>query len=62
LYVENANKKTFTSYTYAGSLAGVDGVSMNRNPDASASGTFVLHTSISSRTTSPGTRADGSAF
>jgi hypothetical protein len=55
-------KKSVTSYTYSGSLAGVDGVSMNRNPDATASGTFVLHTSISARSTSPGTRTSGSAF
>ncbi len=60
--LKNANRKTVTSYTYPGSLAGVDGVSMNRNPDASASGTFVLHTSISTRSTSPGTRTNGSAF
>jgi beta-lactamase superfamily II metal-dependent hydrolase len=57
-----SGKKTITSYTYPGSLAGVDGVSMNRNPDASASGTFVLHTSISTRSSSPGTRTNGSAF
>jgi beta-lactamase superfamily II metal-dependent hydrolase len=55
-------KKTVTSYTYSSSLAGVDGVSMNRNPDASASGTFVLHTSLSTLSSSPGTRASGSAF
>ncbi len=55
-------KKTVTSYTYSSSLAGVDGVSMNRNPDASASGTLVLHTSISTRSSSPGTRASGSTF
>ncbi|HVG60370.1 MAG TPA: lamin tail domain-containing protein [Hyalangium sp.] len=60
--LKNASAVNVTSYTYAGSLAGVDGVSMNRNPDASASGTFVLHTSISSRSSSPGTRANGSAF
>lgn len=60
--LKDASAKNVTSYTYTGSLAGVDGVSMNRNPDASASGTFVLHTSISSRSASPGTRANGSAF
>jgi hypothetical protein len=60
--LKSSNKKTLTSYTYAGSLAGVDGVSMNRNPDASASGTFVLHTSISTQDASPGTRANGSPF
>jgi endonuclease/exonuclease/phosphatase family metal-dependent hydrolase len=50
------------AYTYAASLAGQDGVSMNRNPDASATGGFVLHTALSSRAASPGTRANGSAF
>ncbi len=50
------------SYTYAASLAGQDGVSMNRSPDGSATGSFVLHTTLSSRAASPGTRADGSAF
>jgi beta-lactamase superfamily II metal-dependent hydrolase len=60
--LKNASRKTVTSYTYSSSLGGVDGVSMNRNPDASASGTFVLHTSISTRSTSPGTRTNGSAF
>lgn len=60
--LKSSNKKTLTSYTYAGSLAGVDGVSMNRNPDASTSGTFLLHTSISTQDASPGTRANGSPF
>ena len=50
------------TYTYAASLAGQDAVSMNRNPDGSATGNFVLHTSLSSRGASPGTRANGSAF
>ncbi len=50
------------AYTYAASLAGQDGVSMNRSPDGGATGGFVLHTALSSRAASPGTRADGSAF
>ncbi|MCY1022692.1 lamin tail domain-containing protein [Pyxidicoccus sp. MSG2] len=50
------------AYTYAASLAGQDGVSMNRNPDGSATGSFVLHTSLSTLSASPGTRANGSAF
>jgi endonuclease/exonuclease/phosphatase family metal-dependent hydrolase len=49
-------------FAYPSSLAGTDGVSMNRNPDGSASGSFVLHTAISSLQRSPGTRADGSAW
>ncbi|MFL5347220.1 MAG: lamin tail domain-containing protein [Hyalangium sp.] len=60
--LKNAAGTTITSYTYASSLAGTDGVSMNRSPDASASGTFVLHTSVSSLSGSPGKRANGTAF
>lgn len=50
------------SFSYTSALSGTDGVSMNRNPDATASGTFVLHTAISSLKGSPGTRSNGSAF
>jgi hypothetical protein len=50
------------NFAYTAALAGTDGVSMNRSPDASATGTFVLHTSISSLKGSAGTRANGSAF
>lgn len=53
---------TVTSYSYPSSLSGTDGVSMNRNPDASATGSWVLHTSISSLSSSGGTRANGTAF
>jgi beta-lactamase superfamily II metal-dependent hydrolase/fibronectin type 3 domain-containing protein len=63
--VKNGATKQATvvdSFTYSGSLAGVDGVSMNRNPDASTSGTFVLHTSLSLLSASPGTRANGGNF
>ena len=49
------------TFTYVSSLSGTDGVSMNRTPDAST-GTFVLHTSISSLASSPGKRATGAAF
>lgn len=53
---------TVNSFAYTSSLSGTDGVSMNRNPDASATGTFVLHTAISSLKGSAGTRASGAAF
>jgi hypothetical protein len=53
---------TVNSFTYTSALSGTDGVSMNRNPDASATGTFVLHTAISTLKGSAGTRANGSAF
>jgi hypothetical protein len=35
---------------------------MNRSPDASATGTWVLHTSISTLQSSGGKRANGTAF
>jgi hypothetical protein len=50
------------SFSYTSSLAGTDGVSMNRSPDGTATGTFVLHTSISSAARSPGVRASGAAW
>jgi endonuclease/exonuclease/phosphatase family metal-dependent hydrolase len=53
---------TVTSYSYPSSLSGTDGVSMNRNPDTSATGSWVLHNTISSLTSSGGTRANGTAF
>ena len=60
--LKNASSKTVTSYTYASSLASTDGVSMNRSPDASASGTFVLHTSLSTLKSSGGKRPNGTAY
>jgi endonuclease/exonuclease/phosphatase family metal-dependent hydrolase len=53
---------TVTSYAYPSSLSGTDGVSMNRSPDGSATGSFVLHTSVSSLTSSAGKRASGTAY
>ena len=50
------------SFTYALSLASVDGVSMNRSPDATAAGVFALHTAIAAAPASPGKRASGSDF
>lgn len=50
-----------SSYTYSSTLAGTDGVSMNRSPDAST-GSFVLHTALSSSASSPGKRVTGVAF
>jgi hypothetical protein len=48
--------------TYPAALASVDGVSMNRNPDANAAGVLGLHTDISSAPSSPGRRANGAPF
>ena len=53
---------TVTSYTYPSSLSGTDGVSMNRNPDATATGGWVLHTALGSLTSSAGKRANGTAY
>ena len=53
---------TIDSFTYSSSLSGTDGVSMNRSPDASATGTFVLHTTLSPLSSSGGKRVNGTAF
>ncbi|WP_224366411.1 carboxypeptidase regulatory-like domain-containing protein [Hyalangium versicolor] len=50
------------TFTYSSGLASADGVSMNRSPDATAEGSFVLHNAISPLAASAGTRANGSAF
>jgi Lamin Tail Domain len=50
------------SFAYTSALAGTDGVSMNRNPDGTAAGAFVLHTSISSAQSSPGVRASSAPW
>ncbi|MEO7735219.1 MAG: lamin tail domain-containing protein, partial [Kofleriaceae bacterium] len=53
---------TVDSVTYTSVLSNVDGVSMNRNPDGDAAGTFVLHTALTTAMRSPGVRATGAAF
>ncbi|QRK13579.1 lamin tail domain-containing protein [Archangium violaceum] len=60
--LKNAAGTTVSSTTYTSSLSGTDGVSMNRSPDASSGGSFVLHTTLSSLSSSPGKRVSGSAF
>ncbi|HZH74724.1 MAG TPA: lamin tail domain-containing protein [Archangium sp.] len=60
--VKNASGVTVNTTTYASSLASTDGVSMNRSPDASSGGTFVLHTTLSSLASSAGKRVSGAAF
>ena len=60
--VKNATGVTVNTTTYASSLASTDGVSMNRSPDASSGGTFVLHTTLSSLASSAGKRVSGAAF
>jgi chitodextrinase len=60
--VVKSGTTTMDSFTYTSSLSGTDGVSMNRSPDASATGTFVLHTTLSSLLSSGGNRVSGTAF
>ncbi|HZH75577.1 MAG TPA: lamin tail domain-containing protein, partial [Archangium sp.] len=60
--LKNSAGSTIATYTYPSSLASTDGVSMNRSPDTSATGSFVLHTSVSTLSSSGGTRANGTAF
>ena len=50
------------SFTYPSSLAGTDGVSMNRSPDATAGAPFVLHTTLAGTSSSPGKHANGTSF
>jgi len=59
--LRDGSAATKDSFTYGSSLSGTDGVSMNRSPDGST-GSFVLHTNLSSLSSSPGTRVNGSAF
>jgi hypothetical protein len=60
--LKNASGTTVDSTTYSSSLAGTDGVSMNRSPDVTSGATFVLHTTLSSSASSPGKRANGTAY
>jgi endonuclease/exonuclease/phosphatase family metal-dependent hydrolase len=53
---------TVDRVSYTSKLAAVDAVSMNRKPDGDPAGSFVLHTTLSSALSSPGTRVDGSSF
>ncbi len=60
--LKNAGGTVVDTFTYTSTLASVDGVSMNRSPDASSTSTFVLHTTMTSLSSSPGKRATGAAF
>ncbi len=62
VYLRDAMGTTKDSFSYPASLAGTDGVSMNRSPDAASNATFVLHTVLAASASSPGTRANGLAF
>ncbi|MFB1481202.1 lamin tail domain-containing protein [Corallococcus sp. RDP092CA] len=60
--VKNSAGTVVSTATFASSLAGTDGVSANRSPDGSSTASFVLHTGVSSLSSSPGKRASGAAF
>jgi len=60
--LRNGSAAIVDQIAYSSSLSGTDGVSMNRNPDATAGAPRVLHTAISASQSSPGKRASGSAF
>ncbi|WP_371817305.1 lamin tail domain-containing protein [Myxococcus sp. CA051A] len=60
--VKNASGTVVDTATLSSTMAGTDGVSANRSPDVGSSATFVLHTSLSSLSTSPGRRASGASF
>lgn len=63
VYLRNAKGLTIDSVTYNSSLASSDGVSMNREQDGeSTPAHWVLHSTISSLSSSPGKRVDGSEF
>jgi beta-lactamase superfamily II metal-dependent hydrolase/chitodextrinase len=60
--LRNASGQTISSVTYGSSLASQDGVSMNRSPDASSTGAWVLHNTLSSLSSSPAENVNGGAF
>ncbi|EFC82505.1 lamin tail domain-containing protein [Parafrankia sp. EUN1f] len=53
---------TVQSLTYTSSQVNSDGVSLNRSPDGSGTGVWVKHNTISSLSSSPGQRADGTVY
>ncbi|WIG95555.1 lamin tail domain-containing protein [Myxococcus sp. SDU36] len=60
--VKTATGTVVESAVLSSGVSGTDGVSANRSPDLGTAATFVLHTSLSSLTSSPGRRVNGSAF
>jgi endonuclease/exonuclease/phosphatase family metal-dependent hydrolase len=60
--LKNSSGASVNSFTYPSALAGSDGVSMNRNPDGAAAGAFVLHSTLSSLTSSAGKRVNNTEF
>jgi endonuclease/exonuclease/phosphatase family metal-dependent hydrolase len=62
VYLRNSAGTAVDTATLSSALCGTDGVSANRSPDGSNTGTFVLHTALSSSGYSPGNRTNGTAF
>ncbi|MCY1043035.1 lamin tail domain-containing protein [Corallococcus sp. bb12-1] len=60
--LKSASGTAVDTVTFASGLAGTDGVSANRSPDASDTAGFVLHTALAGTGSSPGKRANGSAY
>ncbi|MFP2932512.1 lamin tail domain-containing protein [Pyxidicoccus sp. 3LG] len=60
--LKNASGTAVDTATVGSGVSGTDGVSANRSPDTSAGTAFVLHTGLSSLTSSPGRRASGVSF
>lgn len=60
--VKDAAGVAVDAFTYASSLSGTDGVSMNRAVDGDPSAGFVLHTALGALASSPGTRSDGAGW
>ncbi len=60
--LRNAGSSVIGTFTYSSALSNQDGVSMNRSPDGGGVATYVLHTSLSSLSASPGRRSSGAAW
>ncbi|GAB1818653.1 lamin tail domain-containing protein [Herbidospora sp. RD11066] len=60
--LRDSSGATVQSVTYTSSQVNTDGVSLNRSPDGSATGSWVKHNTISSSSSSPGRRANGTAY
>lgn len=60
--LKNGAGAVVQTMSYSSSLAGSDGVSINRSPDGSATGTWVKHDTMSSLPRSAGLKAGGGAW
>lgn len=60
--LRDAGAATVQSMSYTSTLASSDGVSINRSPDGSSTGSWAKHDTISSLSRSLGQHADGTAY